>query len=93
VSQLVKTKLQANFKDFKRVGDFKGLVEQKNVLCKSFGWAVTHPKTDRVRHCLTSLFIAVGPPNVIVTDIRFRNSLTITMLLVKFYEAKLLRLT
>jgi hypothetical protein len=29
--QLVKTKRQANFKDFKRFGAFKGLVEQKNV--------------------------------------------------------------
>jgi hypothetical protein len=38
MSQLVKTKRQANFKDFKRFGAFKGLVEQKNVfnsfLCK-----------------------------------------------------------
>jgi hypothetical protein len=32
MSQLVKTKRQANFKDFKRFGAFKGLVEQKNVL-------------------------------------------------------------
>jgi hypothetical protein len=29
---LVKTKCQANFKDFKRFGAFKGLVEQKNVV-------------------------------------------------------------
>jgi hypothetical protein len=29
MSQLVKTKSQANFKDFKRLGAFKGLVEQK----------------------------------------------------------------
>jgi hypothetical protein len=29
MSQLVKTKLQANFKDFKRFGPFKVLVEQK----------------------------------------------------------------
>jgi hypothetical protein len=30
MSQLVKTKRQANFKDFKRfIGAFKGLVEQK----------------------------------------------------------------
>jgi hypothetical protein len=32
MSQRVKTKRQANFKDFKRFGDFKGLVEQKNVV-------------------------------------------------------------
>jgi hypothetical protein len=31
MSQLVKTKCQANFKDFKRFGAFKGLAEQKNV--------------------------------------------------------------
>jgi hypothetical protein len=36
MSQLVKTKRQANFKDFKRFGAFKGLVEQKNVVFKSF---------------------------------------------------------
>jgi hypothetical protein len=30
MSQLVKTKRQANFKDFKRFGAFKGLVEPKN---------------------------------------------------------------
>jgi hypothetical protein len=29
MSQLVKMKRQANFKDFKRFGSFKGLVEQK----------------------------------------------------------------
>jgi hypothetical protein len=32
MSQLVKTKRQANFKDFKRFGAFKGLVEQKKTL-------------------------------------------------------------
>jgi hypothetical protein len=31
MSPLVKTKRQANFKDFKQFGAFKGLVEQKNV--------------------------------------------------------------
>jgi hypothetical protein len=36
MSQLVKTKRQANFKDFKQFGAFKGLVEQKNVLFSSF---------------------------------------------------------
>jgi hypothetical protein len=36
MSQLVKTKRQANFKDFKRFGAFKGLVEQKNVLFNLF---------------------------------------------------------
>jgi hypothetical protein len=32
MSQLVKNKRQANFKDFKRFGALKGLVEQKNVV-------------------------------------------------------------
>jgi hypothetical protein len=36
MSSIVKTKRQANFKDFKRFGAFKGLVEQKNVVFKSF---------------------------------------------------------
>jgi hypothetical protein len=36
MSQLVKTKRQANFKDFKRFGAFKGLVEQKTVVFNSF---------------------------------------------------------
>jgi hypothetical protein len=36
LSPIVKTKRQANFKDFKRFGAFKGLVEQKNVVFNSF---------------------------------------------------------
>jgi hypothetical protein len=36
MSQLVKTKRQANFKGLKRFGAFKGLVEQKNVVFNSF---------------------------------------------------------
>jgi hypothetical protein len=35
MSQLVKTKRQANFKDFMRFGTFKGLVEQKNLVFNS----------------------------------------------------------
>jgi hypothetical protein len=35
MSPLVKTKRQANFKDFKRFGAFKVLVEQKNVVFNS----------------------------------------------------------
>jgi hypothetical protein len=34
MSQLVKTKRQANFKDFKRFGAFKGLVEQNRFIHK-----------------------------------------------------------
>jgi hypothetical protein len=37
MSQLVKRKRQADFKDFERFGAFKGLVEQKkNVIFNSF---------------------------------------------------------
>jgi hypothetical protein len=36
MSQLVKTKRQANFKDFKRFGAFKRLVEPKNLVFNSF---------------------------------------------------------
>jgi hypothetical protein len=36
MSPLVKTKRQVNFKDFRRFGVFKGLVEQKNVVFNSF---------------------------------------------------------
>jgi hypothetical protein len=36
MSPLVKTKRQANFKDFKRFGAFKKLVEQKKVVFNSF---------------------------------------------------------
>jgi hypothetical protein len=36
MSQLVKTKRQANFKDFKRFGAFKGLVEPNNVVFNLF---------------------------------------------------------
>jgi hypothetical protein len=33
MSQFVKTKRQANFKDFKRFGVFKGLIEQTKKRC------------------------------------------------------------
>jgi hypothetical protein len=36
MSPLVKTKRQANFKDFERFGVFNGLVEQKTVVFNSF---------------------------------------------------------
>jgi hypothetical protein len=36
MSQLVKTKCQANFEDCKRFGAFKELVEQENVIFNSF---------------------------------------------------------
>jgi hypothetical protein len=36
MSQLVKTKRQADFKDFRRFGAIKGLVEQKTVVFNLF---------------------------------------------------------
>jgi hypothetical protein len=36
MSQLVKAKRQANFKDYTRFGAFKGVVEQKNIVFNSF---------------------------------------------------------
>jgi hypothetical protein len=41
MSQLVKTKREANSKDFKRFEAFKGLVEQKNVVFNSFLWKLS----------------------------------------------------
>jgi hypothetical protein len=56
MSQLVKTKRQANFKGFKRFGAFKGLVEQKNVfnslVCKlGLFWHSWAFKTRVTRTC------------------------------------------
>jgi hypothetical protein len=36
MSQFVKTKRQANVKNFKRFGAFKGLINQRNVVFNSF---------------------------------------------------------
>jgi hypothetical protein len=48
MSQLVKTKRQANFKDFKRFGAFKGLVEQKNPTRSCVNWALFGTRFTRV---------------------------------------------
>jgi hypothetical protein len=54
MSPLVKTKRQANFKDFKRFGAFKGVIEQKNVVFKSFvcqlGFFGTRGRLKRLFH-------------------------------------------
>jgi hypothetical protein len=44
MSQLVKMKRQANFKDFKQFGAFKGLVEQKTLYStrSCVNWAFWH---------------------------------------------------
>jgi hypothetical protein len=56
MSQFVKTKRQANFKDFKRFGAFKGFVEQKNsfVLLRSenFGHQTSVIKKIILNHAL-----------------------------------------
>jgi hypothetical protein len=60
MSQLVKTKRQANFKGFKRFGAFKGFVEQKNVVFNSFvsklgpfwnSWALFHSRFKMAHAC------------------------------------------
>jgi hypothetical protein len=54
MSQLVKTKRQANFKDFKRFGAFKGLVEQKTLYstrsCVNWAFFGTHGPLKRSFH-------------------------------------------
>jgi hypothetical protein len=56
MSQLVKTKRQANFKGFKRIGAFKGALEQKNFVFNSFvcklglfwhAWAIINASETR----------------------------------------------
>jgi hypothetical protein len=51
MSQLVKTKCQTNFKDFKRCGVFKGLVEQKTLystrLCVNWAYFGTRGPLKR----------------------------------------------
>jgi hypothetical protein len=54
MSQLVKTKRQANFKDFKRFGAFEGFLDQKNLVFNSFlcklGFFGTHGPLKRSFH-------------------------------------------
>jgi hypothetical protein len=57
MSQLVKMKRQANFKDFKRFGVFKGLVEQKNVNW-AFFW---HSKPNLHTNSLNKLLFINKP--------------------------------
>jgi hypothetical protein len=45
MSQLVKTKRQANFKGFKRFGAFKGLVEQKARVSRRIVLMEQHTRT------------------------------------------------
>jgi hypothetical protein len=54
MSPLVKTKRQANFKDFKRFGAFKGLVEQKKKTYSTgscVNWAfLAHTRTRQINY-------------------------------------------
>jgi hypothetical protein len=52
MSQLVKTKRQANFKGFKRFGAFKGLVEQNWAFFGIRGALKLVPKKARFTHKL-----------------------------------------
>jgi hypothetical protein len=64
MSQLVKTKRQANFKGFKRFGAFKGLVEQKTLYStrSCVNWP-THAKKGPIytqTHQINYYFVKVG---------------------------------
>jgi hypothetical protein len=57
MSQLVKTKRQANFKDFNRFEAFKGFVEQKNVVFSSFVCKLPHSCQKEPNLHTNSLYI------------------------------------
>jgi hypothetical protein len=57
MSQLVKTKRQTNFTDFKRFGAIKELVKQKNVVFNSFV-------------CKLGFFGTRGPKFIIINQLR-----------------------
>jgi hypothetical protein len=64
MSQLVKTKRQANFKDFKGFGAFKGLVKQKNVVfnsfaCKLLQCTLSSADTRGSRNCVRLIEVSV----------------------------------
>jgi hypothetical protein len=64
MSQLVKTKRQANFKGFKRFGAFKGIVEQKkNVVFNSFVCKLGQKKPNA----------SVPPPKTFLTIFTFSS--------------------
>jgi hypothetical protein len=56
MSQPVKTKRQANFKNFKRFGVIKGLVEQKNVVFNSFVCKLGSLRHSWATHAIKNLF-------------------------------------
>jgi hypothetical protein len=62
MSQLVETKRQANLKDFKCFGAFKGLVEQKNVVFNSFVCKLGLFWHSWAFKTLVSLAFKNGPP-------------------------------
>jgi hypothetical protein len=67
MSQLVKTKCQANFKNFKRCRAFKGLIEQKNIVFNSF-----HSRFKLAHSCRKKLNLHTNSLNKVL----FRASLS-----------------
>jgi hypothetical protein len=74
MSQLVKTKREANFKDFKRFGAFKGLVEQKTYSIRScVNWAFFGTRGPLKRsfpnlrtNSLNKLLFSIGTPHLLL---------------------------
>jgi hypothetical protein len=77
MSQLVKTKRQANFKGFKRFGAFKRLVEQKNVVstrsCVNWAFFGTRGPLKRPFHSRFKMAHGVPKKGPIYTQTRQIN--------------------
>jgi hypothetical protein len=82
MSQLVKTKRQANFKGFKGFGAFKGIVEQKNVVFNSFvcklglfwhAWAILNASETRQINYYFARFLNLLENNFLVTVEKFNQ--------------------
>jgi hypothetical protein len=78
MSQLVKTKRQANFKGFKRFGAFKGLVDQKNVVFNLLSY---------IRKFLRKKIIKLEKTNFITNKNESKTALVSTMADNKFRPA------
>jgi hypothetical protein len=65
MSQLVKTKHQANFKDFKRFGAFKGFVKQKNVVFNQGGLKLQAWTLAVLPHSLVGHSMTYGVPKIL----------------------------
>jgi hypothetical protein len=74
MSQLVKTKRQANFKGFRRFGAFKGLVEQKKTLyltrsCVNWVFFGTRGPLKRSFHSRFEMAHSLYPSQVFDTNV------------------------